>query len=750
MINFERKRLMKNRRLKNAIYFITALLMILSACEMEIKPADDTLIPDDNEVSNMVKNGDFSNGMENWRLFLDKGGLAEFKVIDEQAVIDIKTVGYEDYAVQLYYDGFKLETGGIYRFAFDASSDIERTIGARLQLNGGDYFGYADGIFSLNNQMERFSIEFVMEAGTDPAPRLCFNVGAPKDGTQLPSNTVFIDNVEISLIDGSGILHPEPEAERPQININQLGYKPDSVKIAVFRGEGLGSSFEVIDQNGVTVFEGELTGPIESPASDETNYLGDFSGLETEGVYYIKSGSAIASYPFEISGSVYDDAFISVFRMLYLQRCGCALDVEIAGKFAHEACHMQDAIIYGTNEKKEVTGGWHDAGDYGRYIVPGAKAVADLLFTFEDYKELLGGQYGDNLGIPESGNGVPDILDEARYELEWMLKMQDEGSGGVYHKVTGLSFPGEVMPTEETEQMYIAPISTPATGSFAAVMAMSYLAYKPYDSEFAEDCLDAAKKAWSYMQNNLSSGFKNPDDILTGEYPDKLDKDERYWAAVALFKATGEQHYLDEFEKILDLYIYVLDGYGWDNVGGYGNKIYLSLDSDATKKESVQKIKDAIEKKAEGYLRLSNEDGYGSSLGMTYPWGSNMTVCNNAKYLLFAGKLLSREDFKQAAERHFHYIFGANPMSLCYVTGLGTSWPKNTHHRPSMVVHESMPGMLVGGPNSRLEDPYARAVLIDMPPAKCYADNSQSYSCNEVTVYWNSPLIYLMASILEE
>ncbi|MFA5675173.1 MAG: glycoside hydrolase family 9 protein [Christensenellales bacterium] len=732
----------------NIVYLFIAMLMILVACEGEAKPPEETTQPDDGQFPNMVVNGDFSNGTENWMLFLDKGGAADFKVIDEQAVIDIKTVGYEDYGVQLYYDGFKLETGGVYRFAFDASSNIERTIGARLQLNGGDYFGYADDIFYLTNKMERFYIEFVMEAGTDPAPRLCFNIGAPKDGTAVPSNMVFIDNVEVSLIDGRNVLMPEPEPERPQININQLGYKADAVKIAVFRGDRLGSGFEIVDQNGATVFEGELKGPIESTASDEINYLGDFSSFKTLGTYYIKSGAAVESYPFEISDSVYDDAFASVFKMLYLQRCGCALDESIAGKFTHEACHMQYAVIYGTDITKEVTGGWHDAGDYGRYVVPGAKAAADLLFTFEDFKELLSGQYGDSFGIPESGNGIPDILDEARYELEWMHKMQDDVSGGVYHKVTGLSFPGEVTPTEETEQMYIAPISTPATGSFAAVMAMSYLTYKPYDAEFAEKCLEAAKKAWTYLQNNLDSGFKNPDDILTGEYPDKLDKDERYWAAAALFKATGERHYIEEFERILDLYVYVLDGYGWDNVGGYGNKIYLSLDEGSAKTESVQKIKDAIERKAEGYLKLSKEDGYGSSLGMTYPWGSNMTVCDNARYLLFAGELLGREDFKQAAERHFHYVFGVNPMSLCYVTGLGASSPKNTHHRPSMVAQESMPGMLAGGPNSRLEDPFAKAVLIDMPPAKCYADNSQSYSCNEVTVYWNSPLIYLMASVL--
>jgi endoglucanase len=315
--------------------------------------------------------------------------------------------------------------------------------------------------------------------------------------------------------------------------------------------------------------------------------------------------------------------------------------------------------------------------------------------------------------------------------------------------VTGLDFPGEVMPTEETQQLYILPISFTATGDFCAVMAMASQVFKPFDKAFAKTCLAASLRAWDYLENNVGQGFENPEDVLTGEYGDGQDADERYWAAAVLYQVTGKEKYKDAFERYLNLFIYVLDGYGWSNVGGYANRIYLSMAPSKTDPECVQKIADGLAKKTETFVSNADQDGYGLSLGLSYPWGSNMTVCNIAMYLNDVS-VIKGNDYSYIIDSHFHYLFGANPMSTCYVTGLGTASPRNPHHRPSMAVGSAMPGMLIGGPNSNLEDPYAKAVLAEAPPAKCYADNSQSYSCNEITVYWNSPLIYLMAQHMSE
>lgn len=699
-------------------------------------------------MENMVQNGDFSDGTNNWSLYLTQSGAAELKAENEVGIVDIKSPGMADYAVQLYYDGFKLETGGVYRFAFDMSCSMNRNIAARLQVNGGDYSPYIEEFVDITGEMKRYEFELNMQDGTDPAPRLCFNIGKPQDGSEVGPCVLSVDNVEVTLIDASGILAPEPEPERPQININQIGYAPDDRKIAVFRGEGLEDTFQVIDKNGGVAFEGPLTGPIENEAAGETNFTGDFSGLKTPGEYHIVSGSATESYAFKIGSDIYKDALKSAIQMLYLQRCGCKLDDAIAGDYAHEACHTGEAVIYGTEEKKDVSGGWHDAGDYGRYVVPGAKTVADLMIAYQDFENVLGGEAGDAFGIPESGNSVPDVLDEARYELEWMLKMQDK-TGGVYHKVTGLAFPETVMPTEETEPLYLLPVSITATGDFCAVMAMASQVYEPFDKAFAKTCLNASVKAWNYLEKNNGGSFTNPEDVLTGEYPDGQNSDERSWAAAALYQATEKAKYNDAFKKYLNLSPFVLDGYGWANVGGYANRIYLSLDPSMIDDESTAKIKETMTKKIETFTANAESDGYSSTLGLIYPWGSNMSVCNNAIYLHDAGVILN-QDNSALIGSHFDYIFGANPMSTCYVTGFGTMPPKNPHHRPSMVAGAAMPGMLVGGPNSNLEDPYAKAVLSEAPPAKCYADNAQSFSCNEVAIYWNSPLIYLVAEKMSE
>ncbi len=384
--------------------------------------------------------------------------------------------------------------------------------------------------------------------------------------------------------------------------------------------------------------------------------------------------------------------------------------------------------------KLDVSGGWHDAGDYGRYVVPGAKAAADLMLAYQ----LNPGAFANPLS-----STIPVIVDEIRYELEWLLKMQDAASGGVYHKVTTKAFEGEVMPEEVTEELVLAPISTNATGTFAAVMAMASALYQPYDAAFSKKCLAAAEKAWSYTPKNPSNTFTNPEDILTGEYGDLTTKDERFWAAAELLKATGKKEYNDyivsAFKELIP------SGLGWASVGSYGTYAYLTTASDKVDGTLAAKLKNDLLKEAKKLLALSDYDGYHISLGRSYPWGSNMSVANNAMLLLIANLIEPDAAYSQSAADHLNYLFGVNCLSYSYVTGFGTQSPNNTHHRPSMAIGQTLPGMLVGGPNSNLEDPYARAVLEGLPPAQCYADNTQSYSTNEITIYWNSPLVFLLS-----
>ena len=610
----------------------------------------------------------------------------------------------------------------------------------RIQLNGGDYHAYAGDRVNIGPETVAVDYEFTMEETSDPAPRLAFNLGKYEGFEDIGAHTVTIDNVSLFVVDGSNAEVIKGCPVPIQVKVNQIGYKPDDVKSVLVTSPD-DEKFKVVNvSTNETVYIGTYSAAAFDPAMGTSVRIGDFSEVTAPGTYQIISSPSGASYEFDIGDGLYDDIYKDVVLMLYNQRCGTKLEASVSGDFAHDACHTQEATVYGDTSGKtyDVSGGWHDAGDYGRYVVPGAKTVEDLFLAYEDFDYTA-----DDIGIPESGNGVPDLLDEARYELEWMLKMQDEATGGVYHKVTGLTFPGMVLATEETEDMVLAPISYAATADFVAVMAKASVNYAQYDQAFADTCLAAAKKGYDFMKANPDmGGFKNPDEILTGEYPDVGLTDETFWAAAELYLATLDDGYLADTKEAIDTKYNT--GLGWAGIGGYA--LY-----DLAKAEGIDSGLQSNAKEkflAVAHKKLSSCQTSHIFIGIeTYPWGSNMVVAGDGMYLLMASKLEDDPAYLEYAQKQRDYIFGFNGTGYCYVTGYGDLSPQDTHHRPSQALGKTMPGMLVGGADENLEDPYASAVLYGKPGALAYVDNSQSFSCNEITIYWNSPLIYLMTGL---
>lgn len=711
----------------------------------EVAEAEETSQGDDVGV-NLIKNGDFSNGIENWGTYLHSGGYCDFVESDGEGLVTISKAGATNYGVQIFYDGFKLDEGGVYALSIDLSATIERSMEMRLQLNGGDYHPYFDDFITIGPEMQHFEWNFTMEEETDVAPRMCLNLGTPDGADALEAHEVRIDNAVLILTDDSNVIRTEIIDRSKNVNVNQVGFLPQARKTAVVRSQGIDGTFELVDESGTSVYTGKLSGPVAAEYAAETVMQADFSDFTAPGTYRITVSNGDDSYPFTIGADVYDDLLRDTMLMLYRQRCGVALTGDTVGAFAHPACHTEEALVYGTDQKREVSGGWHDAGDYGRYVVSGVTAVADLFLTYEDYPELWN---RDDLGIPESGNGVPDLLDEAKYELDWLLKMQDPATGGVYHKVTCAEFPQFVMPEEETEELILSPVSNTATGGFAAVMAKASIIYKETDPAFAKSALKAAKAAYAYLEDHKSSpSFKNPEGITTGEYPDGQFKDEMYWAAAELLNATGEQKYRTYIADLLDLY--VLHGFGWAGVGSYGNIAYLKLDESKQDPALAAKVREEMNKKAEEYLNHAQTDGYMCALGSNYCWGSNMVVCGNARQMLFAAAHEKFDAFRTAAYDQLSYLLGQNATGYCFVTGYGSVSPVNSHHRPSMATGETMTGMLVGGPDGNFEDSFIKSTMMDTPPAKCYADSAQSYSTNEVTIYWNTPFLYLLSAEIME
>ncbi|MGN0396126.1 MAG: glycoside hydrolase family 9 protein [Coprococcus sp.] len=691
-------------------------------------------VSDGDEVINLT----FDKDVEGFLTYTN-GGDESISSVDGELCVDIAKIGMLDYANQIYYDGFRLYNGCVYEFSFDVHSDIERKLQWRFQINGGDYHAYATEDIDIGPDTQHIKVKFTMQEDSDPAPRLCFNMGL-FDGMEANTaeHKVYFDNIKLVAKDTSKAQKIEAIPEPVTVKVNQLGYKPADYKKATV-SDYEANSFSVIDtKTGSSVYEGQLSDRKFDEASQNSYKIADFSEIVADGKYKLVTDTGAESYEFEIKDAVYDNMYKDIVLMLYKQRCGMATDKKAAGDYAHGVCHNETAVVWGTEKAIDVSGGWHDAGDYGRYVVSGAKTVADLFLAVED-SDLA---KSDDMGIPESGNKVPDILDEARYELEWMLKMQDEETGGVYHKVTCAVFPGEVIPEEETEPLVIAPVSNTATGDFAAVMAKAAVMYNEYDTDFAAECLAAARNAWEYLKEHRDAeGFKNPESIETGEYGDNNDRDEYFWAAVELYIATNEDRYKTYIDKAMNKQDKISFGLGWADVGFYGVYDYCMYMDDNEEIEAL------LIKKADELKKTIEEDGYGASLGENFPWGSNMSIANNGMLLVMAYHVTEDISYLEFAKYQVDYLLGRNAVGYCYVTGYGSQSPIHVHHRPSQVLDKPMPGMLVGGANSNLEDPYAKAVLADKAPELCYVDNAQSYSCNEVCIYWNSPLIYLLATL---
>ena len=681
---------------------------------------------------NMIATGDFESSLDGWGLYLE-GGKAEIAINDDHEMeLRISSVGRVDYGVQDYYDGFSLTEGCVYTLEFDVRSDLEREITWRAQLNGGDYHAYANDNVLVGPEEQHVTATFTMNEPTDPAPRFCFNCGVSEGYTEGdPAHVITFDNVSLVMIDDSNSSASEGAEESACVTLSQAGYLPDSVKTAVVRGSVAEDAdrFAVINtDSGETVLEKAAGEAVFNEVSGETVRVLDFSEITEDGQYEIKAGGESAG--FEIGESVLDDLTESVVHFFETQVCGEELS---EGDYSHPACHTADAVLYeDPGESRDVAGGWHDAGDYGRYTVPAAKACADLLLAYEDF-----GQDGRLEKIPEI----------VRHELEWLLKMQDD-DGGARHKVTCETFPGAVSPDLETDQLYLFPASTAATGDFAAVMAIAARVYGEgkIDEDFAQRCLDAALKAeeWLAAHPSDDTGFKNPESVLTGEYGDSCDTDERFWAAAELQRTTGQAGRAEELiPKIDDV------SFGWADVSGYG--LYAAArgaDPDSVLfNAAAEKLRDAADLSA----GKSDADAYGAALGTEdYVWGSNMGAANQGMLFLLASRITRDESYTRYAEKQLNYLLGNNTNGICYVTGYGSSSPEHPHHRPSQAAGEAVSGMLVGGPDSNLEDPYAQNVLSDHAPAACYADSDQSYSTNEVAIYWNSPMVYLLAGTESE
>ena len=524
--------------------------------------------------------------------------------------------------------------------------------------------------------------------------------------------------------------------------INQIGYRPGDFKeLALVDANG---NVDFVNSAGQVVLSVTPKAASFWDASGQNVQLVDFSKLSEAGKYSIKVGGNVLRSDLVVKSQTYEEIFKASIKWFYYQRASMALEQQYAGKWSRAAGHTNATVELhnstGASGTINSSKGWYDAGDYGRYIVNSGITTYTLLSLYEHFPA-----YFKTLkwNIPAEGS-LPDLLAEIKWNLDWMLSMQ-ASDGGVYHKLTSLGFPGDVMPAQDNSKLYVIGKSTAATFDFAAIMAMASRIYKPFDATYASKCLDAAKKAFSWGQQHPNQNFTaNPSGVSTGTYEDRDASDEKVLAGTELFITTGDASYKQSGTTEYISY--------WGDVMGLATyeKATHQTQFGGDANEAKQKILGT----ADGFANRA-EKGFGVVMAKDdFVWGSNAVASNQGVWLLHAYYLTGEQKYYKAAVKVLDYLLGKNPLDMSFVTGYGSKSAKHPHHRPSTSdnVEEPIPGMLIGGPQPGGEDVGSKAEwkcddYRTGQAATAYTDQQCSYATNEVAINWNAPLAYLAGAL---
>ncbi len=536
------------------------------------------------------------------------------------------------------------------------------------------------------------------------------------------------------------------------IKLNQIGFYPDAPKIAILP-DGATGIFRVVDiSTDEPAYEAETNEPKFWDLSGETVSIADFSDFTTPGRYRIEHESAGHSFDFAIRDEILIDLSKASIKAFYFNRASTELIEEHAGRWARPMGHP-DEVVYihesaATEERPEgyefsSPKGWYDAGDYNKYAVNSGISTYTLLAAFEHFPEYYRNL---DLNIPESGDKVPDLLDEIRWNLDWLITTQDPHDGGVYHKITTKDFAGMVMPHEATADRFAVMKSTGGTLNFAAVMATAARVYNEYDPGFAGEALEAAEFAWTWAVQNPEVYYEQPSDIQTGAYGNRKLEDEFDWAAAELYITTRIDDYWNarDFDQInvgIPSWSYVRP-LAWVSLAHHRNNLTDAAD--------LNLIEEIIMGQGNELLEEYDRSPYAITMGRygrsDFVWGSNGVIGNHSLMLILAYRLSGVKDYLDAALANMDYLLGRNATGYSFVTGFGSKPPKGIHHRQSAAdgIEDPVPGFVAGGPQAGQQDGCEYPADL---PATTFLDDWCSYSTNEVTINWNAPLVYLTGAL---
>lgn len=543
------------------------------------------------------------------------------------------------------------------------------------------------------------------------------------------------------------VTSPDTEISAAPIKVNQIGYLQAGEKYALISGyynelnAQEGTPFEIKRaSDNATVYSGALTlVKAYDPLSGEKVLKADFTALREAGEYYVSvDGVARPSVSFEIGNGIYGGLLKDVQKFFYYQRANVDLDQAHAGEYAREGKHKQDqALPLQSNPSvtKNVYGGWWDAGDTGKYVTAGATAVSDLLWAYEAYPDVF---EDGQMNIPESGNGIPDLLDEIKFETDFFLNMQDPTSGGFYAYVNREPVPNRFI-MDGTGPSSVIPTVQTANTVGALAHASIVFRSQPSLEGYADQLLAAAKEGWAYLEQHPEY-IAQPD----GPYNDDQDQNDRFYAAAALYRATGDSAYNDyvkahytQFETVFKATDFSHGINGMEMIGYYH---YLSAPQADTQIREWFASRYA-DWRAKALDIALNRAVWRNSTNDGFYWGANSNVASMPVSLAIGSRILGTFDEAnlQAAAGNLNYLLGINPLQLSYITGYGENRIRITHHEIFMrdFIVEMPSGYMVGGPNN------GKAKF----PAKAYNSSTIDWETNEQALNYNSPLIFLTAML---
>jgi len=638
-------------------------------------------------------------------------------------------------------------------------------------------------------------------------------------GTTIPNNTFGYGRIDALAAVNRAI----NQLSVPAIKIDQFGYRPNDEKIAILSDPQVGynsadsytpSSIMVVKNSSTfqVVFSGSPvvwnSGSTHSESGDRV-WRFDFSALTTPGIYHIADGNSggIRSEDFVINQGIYDEVLKTAFKTFYYQRCGNAkIAPNSLPGYIDAACHTQDANCRFINDPnnislyKNMTGGWHDAGDYNKYVNFAYKPINDLLWSYEINSQAW---VSDGMNIPESNNGIPDLLDEIKYELDWMIKMQDT-DGGVYCVVGVQNHSSASPPSADNSVRYYGPKTTAATLTASASFAFAAKQFRKIDNPIAQTYATTlqtkAIQAWTWASNNPSVTYYNASiNLAAGEQEvDNYDKNMRKLAAaVYLYDITNDNLYRTFVESNYNTSLFMQANF----VYPFENVIQLSLlyfshligVNSVVATNIKNAFRNSMQNSSGNFPALTNDlDAYNAHLEtQNIGWGSNHTKCNHGNlfqaYHHFNLNSTNNSLSEKTMSHYVHYIHGVNPNGLTYLTNmqsLGSDRSVNTIYHSwfsegnalwddvRTSTYGPVPGFIPGGPNpgwsldgccpTGCGSTQANNLCVTLnppggnqPALKAYSDwntgwPQNSWSVTENAIYYQSSYLLLLSSMVNQ